>query len=156
VLSVNSEIPVGRIKPLTLQLNVNLRQELLIARLSTVFGALALVLASIGLYGVLSHAVAQRTGEIGIRMALGAERATVVRMVLRETGVLIALGLAVGVPASLASARWVESKLFGLKPADPLTLAVAIAVMLAVGAVAGWLPARRASRVDPLSALRYE
>lgn len=156
VLSVNSEIPIGSIKPLNTLLDDNLRQELLIARLSTVFGALALVLASIGLYGVLSHAVAQRTGEIGIRMALGAERGTVVRMVLRETAVLIALGLAVGVPASLASARWVQSKLFGLKPADPLTLAAAIAVMLAVGAVAGWLPARRASRVDPLIALRYE
>jgi len=98
----------------------------MIAQLSTVFGGLALLLACIGLYGVLSYAVAQRTNEIGIRMALGAERVAVIGMVLRETAILIAIGLAAGVPASLVCARFIESKLFGLKPADPLTLVTAL------------------------------
>jgi predicted lysophospholipase L1 biosynthesis ABC-type transport system permease subunit len=156
VLALNPDIQIGGVRTLDALISDNLRQELLIARLSAVFGILALLLASIGLYGVLSSAVAQRTGEIGIRMALGAERGTVIRMVLRETAVLVAAGVAVGVPASLGAARWVESKLFGLKPADPLTLAAVVAIMLAVGAFSGWLPARRASRVDPVVALRYE
>jgi predicted permease len=156
ILSFDPAIPVESIKPLGSLVDDQLRQERVIAQLSTVFGSLALLLACIGLYGVLSYAVAQRTNEIGIRMALGAERGTVIRMVLRETGVLIAIGLAVGVPASLACARLIESKLFGLKPADPVTLAAALGIMLAVGALSGYLPARRASRVDPLIALRYE
>ena len=146
----------ARRKTLVTLLDDNLRQERIIAQLSAVFGGLALLLAAIGLYGVLSYAVAQRTNEIGIRMALGAGRGTVVRMILRETVVLIAIGLAVGIPASLACARLVQSKLFGLKPADPLTLAVALGVMIAVALVSGYLPARRASKVDPLVALRYE
>ena len=110
----------------------------------------------IGLYGVLSYAVAQRTNEIGIRMALGAERGAVIRMVLRETAILIVIGLAIGVPASLACARFVESKLFGLKAADPVTLAAALGIMIVVAVASGYLPARRASKVDPLIALRYE
>jgi len=156
VLSFDPAIPVSRAKALVEMLDDSLGQERIIARLSAVFGALALLLAAIGLYGVLSYAVAQRTNEIGIRMALGAERGTVVRMVLRETAVLIAIGLLAGVPASLASARLIQSKLFGLKPADPVTLALAVGIMIAVAVISGYLPARRASRVDPLIALRYE
>ena len=114
------------------------------------------MLACIGLYGVLSYGVAQRTNEIGIRMALGAERGVVIRMVLRETAILILIGLAVGVPGSLACARFVQSKFFGLKAADPLTLAAALGIMIAVAVASGYLPARRASKVDPLVALRYE
>ncbi len=156
ILAFDPAIPIGNARPLTEMLDDNLRQERIIAQLSGVFGGLALLLAAIGLYGVLSYAVAQRTNEIGIRMALGAERGTVVRMVLRETAVLIVIGLAAGVPASLACARLIQSKLFGLKPADPVTLAAAVGIMIAVAIVSGYLPARRASKVDPLIALRYE
>jgi predicted permease len=156
ILSFDASIPIGTIKTMDTLIDDHLRQERLIAQLSTVFGALALLLAAIGLYGVLSYAVAQRTGEIGIRMALGAQRGTVIGMILRETSLLIAIGLLVGVPASLACARLVQSKFFGLKAADPLTLAAALSVMLAVAAISGYLPARRASRVDPLVALRHE
>jgi len=156
ILSYDPSIPPSRVQPFVTLLDSNLRQERIIAQLSTVFGGLALLLAAIGLYGVLSYAVAQRTNEIGIRMALGAERGQVARMVLRETAVLIAVGLAIGVPASLACARLIQSKLFGLKAADPMILAAALGIMIAVAIASGYLPARRASRVDPLIALRYE
>jgi len=156
VLAFDPAIPVNSLKTLDMLLDGTLRQERLIAQLSGVFGGLALLLASIGLYGVLSYSVARRTNEIGIRMALGAGRGTVVRMILGETVLLIVLGLAVGIPAILACARLVESKLFGLKPADPLTLAVALGVLIAVALLSGYTPARRASKVDPLVALRYE
>jgi predicted permease len=156
ILAYDPAIPIGRTQPFVSMLDDNMRQERIIAQLSAVFGGVALLLAAIGLYGVLSYAVAQRTNEIGIRMALGAERGRVVRMVLRETAVLIAIGLAAGVPASLACARLIQSKLFGLKPADPVTLAAAVSIMVVVAVASGYLPARRASRVDPLVALRYE
>jgi predicted permease len=142
--------------PLTEMVDRRLTQEKLIAQLSSGFGALALLLGCIGLYGVLSYGVATRTNEIGIRMALGAERGRVVRMILRETAMLLLIGLAIGIPAALASARLIESKLYGLKPADPVTLATAVIVMSVVAIIAGYLPARRASRTDPLRALRYE
>jgi len=156
VLAFDPAIPIYNAKPFVTMLDEALRQSSMVAELAAAFGGLALLLACIGLYGVLSYAVAQRTNEIGIRMALGAERTTVVRMILRETALLILVGLAVGVPASLACARLIQSKLFGLKPADPLTLATALAIMIAVAIASGYLPARRASRVDPLVALRYE
>lgn len=156
ILAYDPSIPIGKVQPFVTMLDDNLRQERIIAQLSTIFGGVALLLAAIGLYGVLSYAVAQRTNEIGIRMALGAERGAVVRMVLCETAVLIAIGLAAGVPASLASARLIQSKLFGLKPADPMTLVAAVGIMTLVAVASGYLPARRASRVDPLIALRYE
>jgi predicted permease len=156
ILAFDPALPVGRVTPFADILDDHLQQERIIAKLSTVFGGVALVLAAIGLYGVLSYAVAQRTNEIGIRMALGAERSAIVAIVLRETAVLIVIGLALGVPASLASARLIQSKLFGLKAADPLTLGTAVGIMVAVAIASGYLPARRASRVDPLIALRYE
>jgi predicted permease len=156
ILALDPSIPIENSQTLSAMLDDNLRQERIIAQLSGVFGGLALLLAAIGLYGVLSYAVAQRTSEIGIRMALGAQRGWVVRMVLRETAVLIVIGLALGVPASLACARLIQSKLFGLKAADPVTLGAALGIMTAVALLAGYLPARRASRVDPLVALRHE
>jgi predicted permease len=156
ILAFDPAIQIGSIKTMDGLIDENLRTERLIAQLSTLFGGLALLLAAIGLYGVLSYAVAQRTGEIGIRMALGAQRRAVTGMILRETGFLIVIGVAAGVPASLACGRLLQSTLFGLKPADPITLAGALGVMLLVAAVAGYLPARRASRVDPLVALRHE
>lgn len=131
-------------------------QERAIAQLTGFFGALTLVLAAIGLYGVMSYAVARRTSEIGVRMALGALPGDVRWLVLRETLALTAAGLAFGLVAALASVRLVESLLFGLSPHDPATMVAALVVMVVVAAASGYLPARRASRVDPMVSLRYE
>ena len=117
---------------------------------------LALLLACVGLYGLMSFSVAGRTREIGVRMALGGQRRDVMRLVLREAMFLVALGLAIGVPLSLASSRFLQSFLFGVNGTDPLSLLVVILLLGSVAAVAGFLPARRAARVDPNVALRYE
>jgi ABC-type antimicrobial peptide transport system permease subunit len=128
----------------------------LIAQLVSFFGVLALLLACVGLYGVMGHAVSRRTNEIGIRMALGAKSQSILWMVLRETLILVVAGIAIGVPVALSAARLVSTQLYGLSAADPLTLAAAVTLLIAVAALAGYLPARRASRVDPMVALRYE
>jgi ABC-type antimicrobial peptide transport system permease subunit len=128
----------------------------LIAKLSTFFALLAAFLACIGIYGITSYAVTRRTNEFGIRMALGADSANVLRMVLREVTGLVAIGIAIGVPAALAAGRWVASLLFGLKPTDSVTILGATALLLAVAVFAGYLPAKRAAKVDPMVALRYE
>jgi predicted permease len=138
------------------QLASNFTQERLIARLTALFGALALVLASIGLYGIMAHSVARRTNEIGLRMALGAARGQVLWMVLRETLLLVLAGVGLGVPAALLATRLTASFLFGLKPGDPVVLASAVIALAAVALLAGYLPAHRASRLDPMTALRYE
>jgi predicted permease len=138
------------------QLRENLNQERLIAQLVSFFGALALILACIGLYGVMAHGVARRTNEIGIRMALGARGGNIAWMVLRETLYLVLAGLLIGVPAALLGARLISSQLFGMSPTDPVTLIAAAGVLTLVALLAGYLPARRASRVNPLNALRYE
>ena len=104
----------------------------------------------------MAHAVVRRTNEIGIRMALGAERRDIIWMILRETLILVAIGMAIGVPAALGAAKLISSQLFGLNPSDPVTLLTAVVLLTLVAALAGYLPARRASRVDPLVALRYE
>ncbi|MDE3178707.1 MAG: ABC transporter permease [Acidobacteriota bacterium] len=134
----------------------SLMQERLFARLSSFFGVLALLLACIGLYGVMSYSVARRTNEIGIRLALGAQRKNILWMVMKESLLLTAGGLAIGLLCALAASKLVSSILFGLNPTDPLTFAGAAALLLAVAAFAGYLPARRASRVDPLAAIKYE
>jgi len=134
----------------------SLLRERLMATLSGFFGVLAAVLAAIGLYGVISYGVAGRTKEIGIRMALGAGRGEVLWLILREALVLVGTGVAVGVPAVLASTRLVSSLLFGLKPADPLSISGAVVLMVVVAALAGFIPARRATKVDPMDALRCE
>jgi ABC-type antimicrobial peptide transport system permease subunit len=124
--------------------------------LSAGFGLLATLLASIGLYGVMAFAVARRTKEMGVRMALGASQSSVIWLVLREVLLLVAIGLAIGIPAALGSGRYVSTQLYGIKPGDPWIGAVTAMLLLLVSAVAGLIPARRASQVDPILALRYE
>jgi putative ABC transport system permease protein len=134
----------------------SLLQDQLMATLSGFFGFLAALLAAIGLYGVMSYMVIQRTKEIGIRMAIGAERFDVLRMILREATVLTVTGLVIGTGLALGAAQAAKSLLFGLKPRDPLTLVMAVVTLSAVAALASFLPAYRASKLDPLTALRYE
>jgi ABC-type antimicrobial peptide transport system permease subunit len=153
---VDPRLPVLKIDTLAEQLDDVLFQDRLVASLATFFGAVAVLLACLGLYGVLSYAVARRTNEIGVRLALGASPGRVSRMVLRESLLLVLLGTAVGLPAALLAARLVASRLFGVGPADPTTAAGAALLLGAVGALAGLLPARRAARVDPMLALRHE
>jgi predicted permease len=126
------------------------------AALSSAFGFLALMLACIGLYGTMAYAVARKTNEIGIRMALGAGRATILSMVMRETALIVLAGVFAGLPAAWAASNLLKARLFGLTPHDPWSIALAVAATLAVTAFAGYIPARRASRVDPIVALRYE
>jgi ABC-type antimicrobial peptide transport system permease subunit len=131
-------------------------QDRLLAQLSIVFGIVAGLLAAIGLYGVLSHGVTRRTNEIGIRKALGAQQRTLIAMILRETGLLMLVGMIAGAGVSIAAVRLITSRLYGLSPNDPATMASAVAGLMVVAALATWLPAYRASRVDPLVALRQE
>ena len=141
-------------RPLSDQVHASLTQERLVAMLSGFFGALALLLAGLGLYGVTSYAVNRRRTEIGIRMALGAAPAGVVRLVLARVALLIAGGVAIGAAISVWASRFVAALLYGLQPRDPATLLGAALVLAAVGALAGWLPAHRASRIDPAAVLR--
>jgi predicted permease len=156
VRGAGSDILLTNIATLDEQVDRSLVQERLVATLSLFFGLLALLLACIGLYGVMSYDVARRTHEIGVRMALGASSRQVLQLVLRESLLWVALGVAAGMGAALATTRWVESLLFGLRPHDPLAIGLAAIVLLAVAAIAAYLPARRASRVDPMAALRCE
>ncbi len=153
---VDHSLPVVYQGTMVEQVNRSLAGQTLIARLSTFFGLLAAFLACLGIYGLMSYAVTRRTNEIGIRMALGAERTGVLWMVMRESLTLVAIGVAIGIPAALAAGRLVASALYGLKATDPTTIALAALAMMAVAALAGYLPARRAARVDPMVALRYE
>jgi len=138
------------------QMNELIRRERLFAALLSGFAVLALALACMGIYGTLAYLVTRRTREIGLRLALGAKRADVVGLVLRESTAPVAVGVVIGVPGSLAAGKLVESMLFGLKPQDPLALATASAILLASAILAGWWPARRASRIAPMAALRQE
>jgi len=149
-------IEIGEAKTLHEQVERTLLTERLLARLTTVFGAVALVLACVGLYGVLAYGVERRTREIGIRMALGASPAGVRAWVLREGLLLAGVGVLAGIPLTLWAARALESFLYALKPADPVTAGGAALVLVLVAAVASWLPARRAARVAPMKALRHE
>jgi predicted permease len=154
--AASSDLLLTNVATLGEQVDRSLLQERLIATLSLFFGLLALLLACIGLYGVMSYDVARRTHEIGIRMALGAQPGNVLSLVVRETLLLVSIGIAIGLPVALAATRLARGLLFGLTPNDPLTITLATLVMLAIAVLAGYLPARRAARVDPQVVLRHE
>jgi predicted permease len=156
VRRLDAGLPVGDLQWMDTTVEQALFTERMLARLSAAFGILATLLATIGLYGVMSYTVSRRTREIGIRIALGAERSNVLWLVQREVALLALPGVALGVPAALALGRYVSSQLVGVSATDPLAIGGAAALLSFVSLVAGWLPARRASRVEPLRALRYE
>jgi predicted permease len=156
VAAVDPTLPVAQIRTQREQINRNLFRERTFAFLSTFFSAITLALACIGIYGVFAYAVARRTSEFGVRMAVGATGAQVGWLVLRSALVLVALGMAIGVPAALAVATLIRAGLFGVEPADPATIAAAVVAMVVAAGVAAWMPARRAARLDPVVALRYE
>ena len=156
VQSLDKNLPLIGLKTQVEQIDQTLFQERLFAKLSSFFGLLALLLACVGLYGIMTYSVARKTNEIGVRMALGAERLDVLGMVMRETLLMVFIGVAVGIPAALAATRFVMSMLYGLNATDPLTITMSVVLLIIVAALAGYLPARRASRVDPMVALKYE
>jgi predicted permease len=156
VAEVDSNVPIFEMQTEEQAVDSQLSWDRLFATLSAIFGALALLLAAIGLYGVRAYAVARRTSEIGIRMALGADRIAITQMILRETGWLAVFGVALGLATAYAVTRYVQSMLYGIASRDFATFAGAAALLTAVAALAGYLPARRASRVDPMVALRHE
>ncbi|HKC25625.1 MAG TPA: ABC transporter permease [Thermoanaerobaculia bacterium] len=156
VAQADPGVPVTDMKTMESQVDESLFTERLVAGLSAAFGLLATLLAAVGLYGVTSWSVAQRTQEIGLRMALGAQRRNVLSLILGEVGMLTGLGIAAGLPAALVLAYLVRSQLFGVSSADPLTILASTATLALVTLLAGFLPARRAMRVEPLVALRYE
>jgi predicted permease len=156
VLEVNPHLPVRNLRSMRTQLDRELTGERLVATLSSAFGAAALLLVCVGLYGVIAQWALQRTREIGVRMALGATTAGVRWLVLRQALAMVGVGVALGIPAALGAAQGFRRFLYGLSPTDPATVAAAVAVMFAIAAAAAYLPARRASRVDPMQALRGE
>ena len=154
--SLDPAIPILQTLTMSDQFDNNIAQERMLTTLCGFFGVLAVLLAAIGLYGVMAHAVARRVREIGIRMALGARAGEVRWLILRETVLLVGIGALIGLPAAFASTRLVATFLFGLTPQDPATIAASVAALLAITALAGYIPARRATKVDPMVALRYE
>ena len=156
VHQADARLPVSDIRTQKAEIADDMHQEIMLADLCSAFAILALTIACVGLYGTISYTVARRTGEIGIRMALGARRGPVVWMVLREVCVLAAVGLAISIPVALGTSRFVGSFLFGMKPNDPLALTAAIAILLAAALLAASVPARRAAHIDPMTALRHE
>ena len=154
--SIDPNLPITSVTTLDEQVSGSIARQRLVAQLSTFFGLLAVFLSCIGIYGLMSYMVSRRTNEIGIRMALGAERSNVRWLVMREILLLVAIGVAIGVPVTLAGSRLISNMLFGVPATDSMSLIASVAVLLAVGLLAGYLPARRASQVDPMLALRYE
>ncbi len=156
VREIDPKLQVVDLRTMDDAVNDDLVKERFTAQLASSFSLFALLLACIGLYGVMSYAVARRTSEIGIRMALGAQARDVVVLVMRETMLLVVIGVAIGLAAALASTRLVSTLLYGLTPSDPLTIALATMLLIVVAALAGYLPARRAAQVEPLVSLRHE
>jgi len=156
IQSIEKDLPLVGVATQDEEVKGQAREERSMAMLLGFFGALALVLSSIGLYGTMSYAVSRRTRELGIRLALGAQRKDLLRMVLREALQQVVIGVAIGIPVALAGARMIASMLFGVQTTDPATISAAVLVMGAIALVAGYLPARRATKVDPIEALRCE
>jgi len=156
VRRVDPNLPVFEMKTMTAQVGESLFLERMIALLSACFGALATALAALGLYGIMSYSVAARTREIGIRMALGADRSSVLRLVMRDVLLLAGIGIGLGLPGAIGLGRFVASQLFGLTPNDPMTLGAATLLLASVALVAGLVPARRATRIEPMNALHYQ
>jgi predicted permease len=154
--AVDRDVPLFGMRMLEEQISGTLAPERMLATVSTILGGLAIVLAMVGLYSILANAVAQRSREIGIRMALGAAQRQVIGMVVRDTLRMIAIGVLVGIPVSLAASRWIQSFLFGIKPQDPVTYLGIVALVAAAGMLAAFVPSRRASRVDPMVVLRHD
>ena len=153
---IDPDLPLTQIRTQQQQIEADMQQERMFASLTAGFGFLALALACVGIYGIMAYTVSQRTNEIGIRLALGAARDRIRSMVLRETAWLAAIGVVVGLAATLTLAQLIKSMLYGLKPTDPVTLGVSVLLLLLVAFVAGWVPAYRASQVNPIDALRSE
>jgi predicted permease len=154
--NINPDLTMVSFKSLDYQVADNFNQERLITRLTGLFGVLALILASVGLYGITTYSVARRTSEIGLRMALGANRQNVLVLVLRRALLLVGLGLAIGVPVALIAGRLMRSQLYGVRTYDPVTLGIAVLVLSFFAALAGFIPARRAASIEPMRALRIE
>jgi macrolide transport system ATP-binding/permease protein len=149
-------VPLTNIKTQAADIDQTINQEIMFARLCSAFAALALTIACVGLYATMAYALARRTREIGLRMALGARRGAVTWMILREVCVLAAVGLLIAIPAAQGASRLVESFLFGLTPNDPQTMTLAAIILVVAAVAAAYGPARRAARVDPMVALRHE
>jgi ABC-type antimicrobial peptide transport system permease subunit len=156
VRELDASLPIYNVKTFNDQKDEALARERLVAALSGFFAVLALLLAAIGIYGVVAYSVVARTREIGVRMSLGAERGDVLWMIQRNALALTAMGIAIGIPLSLALYRLLESQLFGVKPNDALTLASTVAILAVVAAAAAWIPARRAASIDPATVLRSD
>jgi predicted lysophospholipase L1 biosynthesis ABC-type transport system permease subunit len=156
VRQVDPNLPVMNMSTQMEQVEGRFLQERLFAEAYALFGGLAVLLAAIGLFGLMSYSVARRTNEIGIRMALGAQRADVLRLVMAESLVLVVAGIAIGLALALAAGRFVAALLFGVPTRDAVSMLLAVGLMIGVSAIAGYLPARRAAQVDPMVALHYE
>jgi len=154
--SINPDLTIVSFKSLDYQVANNFNEERLISRLTGLFGLLALALASVGLYGITAYSVARRTNEIGLRMALGANRGNVVSLVLSRALLLVGIGLAIGIPVALLAGRLMRTQLYGVRIYDPITLVVAVTVLFAFAALAGFIPARRAASIEPMKALRTD
>ena len=156
VREADARIPVTNIRTQAEQIDHMMNQEIILARLCSAFALLALLIACVGLYGTMAYAVARRTSEIGIRIALGAQGRNVIWMMLRQAFLLAIAGLAIGIPTAIGTSRFVESFLFGVEPANPAALAGAVGILLSAVLLSGYVPARRASRIDPMIAVRHE